>query len=142
MSRAKATILCIDDHWNGLIGRKMLLEQGGYEVLDATGGDDGLRLFSSRRVDAVVLDYQMPGMKGDVVAAKIKHINSRVPILLLSACGPLPKSKLHSVDTFLSKSQPPNVLLSALQTLLGGRRKTFFHNWLDQWKSRNRTVTQ
>ena len=27
MSRAKATILCIDDHWNGLIGRKMLLEQ-------------------------------------------------------------------------------------------------------------------
>ena len=47
MSRRKATILCIDDHWNGLIGRKMLLEQSGYEVLEATGGDDGLKLFRS-----------------------------------------------------------------------------------------------
>jgi|SRR5208283_5204606 len=141
MSREKTTILCIDDHWNGLIGRKMLLEQCGYEVLDATGGDEGLRLFLSHRVDAVVLDYQMPGMKGDAVAAKMKHINSRVPIMLLSACRPLPENKLNSVDTFLSKSQPPNVLVSTLQGLLSGRRKNFFHNWLDQWKSRNRTVT-
>ena len=54
MARVKATILCIDDHWNGLIGRKMLLEQSGYEVLEATGWDDGLRLFRSRMVDAVV----------------------------------------------------------------------------------------
>ena len=34
MSRAKATILCIDDHWSGLIGRKIFLEQSGYEVLE------------------------------------------------------------------------------------------------------------
>jgi len=37
MLPAKATILCIDDHWNGLIGRKMLLEENGYKVLEATG---------------------------------------------------------------------------------------------------------
>jgi response regulator RpfG family c-di-GMP phosphodiesterase len=73
MSRLKATILCIDDHWNALIGRKMLLENNGYEVLEASGGDEGLKLFLSHRVDAVVLDYQMPGMNGDVVAAKMKR---------------------------------------------------------------------
>jgi PleD family two-component response regulator len=61
MSRLKATILCIDDHWNGLIGRKMLLENNGYEVLEATGGEEGLKLFFSHSVDAVVLDYRMPG---------------------------------------------------------------------------------
>jgi len=33
----KQRILCIDDHWNGLIGRKMLLEENGYKVLEATG---------------------------------------------------------------------------------------------------------
>ena len=38
ISRLKATILCVDDHWSGLIGRKMLLESDGYEVLEATGG--------------------------------------------------------------------------------------------------------
>jgi CheY-like chemotaxis protein len=139
MSRVKARILCIDDHWNGLIGRKMLLEQSGYEVLEATGGDEGLKLFRSHAVDAVVVDYQMPGMNGDVVAAKMKRINAHVPIMLLSAYGPLPKSKLKSVDSFVSKSQPPNILLSSLHDLLG-RHKPFFSRWLDHWKNRNQGV--
>ncbi len=142
MSRAKATILCIDDHWSGLIGRKMLLEQSGYEVLEAIDGTEGLRLFVSRAVDAVVLDYQMPGMNGDQVAAKMKRLKSTVPIMLLSAYGPLPKNKLRSVDTFLSKSQPPNALLSALHDLLDSRSKPFFSRWLDHWKNRNQVVTQ
>ena len=137
MSRLKATILCIDDHWSGLIGRKMLLEKDGYEVLEATGGDEGLKLFLSHSVDAVVLDYQMPGMNGDVVAAKMKRVKSHVPIMLLSAYGPLPKSKLDAVDTCLSKSQPPNILLSTLQDLLNNRPKPFFSRWLDAWRSRN-----
>ena len=137
MSRAKATILCIDDHWNGLIGRKKLLEQNGYEVLEASGGDEGLKLFLSRNVDAVVLDYQMPGMNGDVVAARMKRINSHVPIMLLSAYGPLPKNKLRAVDSFLSKSQPPNILLSTLQGMLNDPPKPFFSRWFDQWKNRN-----
>lgn len=137
MSRPKATILCIDDHWNGLIGRKQMLEQHGYKVLEASGGHEGLKLFRSRSVDAVVLDYQMPGMSGDVVAAKMKRINSQVPIMLLSAYGPLPKNKLRAVDSFVSKSQAPDILLSSLQGMLGDQRKPFFSRWLDQWKSRN-----
>jgi CheY-like chemotaxis protein len=142
MPRAKATILCIDDQWNGLIGCKMLLEQSGYEVLAAIDGDEGLKLFISRRVDAVVLDYQMPGMNGDRVAAKMKRLKSTVPIMLLSAYGPLPKNKLRSVDTFLSKSQLPDTLLSALHDMLDSRSKPFFFRWLDHWKNRNQVVTQ
>ncbi len=141
MSRAKATILCIDDHWNGLMGRKMLLERSGYQVLEASGGDEGLKLFLSHAVDAVVLDYQMPGMNGDVVAAKMKRINAHVPIMLLSAYGPLPKSKLRSVDSFLSKSQPPKMLLSSLQDLLADRGKPFFYRWLKHWKICNQGVS-
>jgi CheY-like chemotaxis protein len=80
-------------------------------------------------------------MNGDVVAAKMKSINSHIPIMLLSAYEPLPKSKLSSVDSFLSKSQPPNILLSTLQDMLGERPKPFFFRWLDHWKSRNQVVT-
>jgi CheY-like chemotaxis protein len=101
----------------------------------------GTKLFRSHAVDAVVLDYQMPGMNGDVVAAKMKRINAHVPIMLLSAYGPLPKSKLSSVDSFLSKSQPPNILLSSLQDLLSDRHKPFFSRWLDHWRSRNQGGT-
>src|SRR5580765_2971318 len=141
MSRAKARILCIDDHWNGLMGRKLLLEKSGYEVLEASGGDEGLKLFRSHAVDAVVVDYQMPGMNGDVVAAKMKRINARVPIMMLSAYGPLPKSKLSSVDSFVVKSQAPTIMLSTLQNLLNDGHKAFFYRWLDHWRSRNQGVS-
>ena len=115
----------------------MLLEKSGYEVLEASGGDEGLKLFCSHAVDAVVVDYQMPGMNGDVVAAKMKRINAHVPIMLLSAYGPLPKNKLSSVDSFVSKSEPPSFLLSTLQDLLSDGHKPFFHRWLDRWRSKN-----
>ncbi|MFZ3368625.1 MAG: response regulator [Candidatus Sulfotelmatobacter sp.] len=134
------TILCIDDHRNALIGRKMLLENSGYAVLEATGGDEGLNLFRSHPVDAVVLDYQMPGRNGDVVAAKMKRIRSSVPIMLLSAYGPLPESKLKSVDTFVPKSQEPKMLISTLQHLLNSQSRPFFSRWLDHWRDRNQAV--
>jgi CheY-like chemotaxis protein len=140
MPRLKSKILCIDDHWNGLIGRKMLLEKNGYEVLEASGGDEGLKLFRSNRVDAVVLDYQMPGMNGDVVAAKMKRMKSSVPIMMLSAYEPLPKNKLKAVDAFLSKSQPTDKLLANLQHMIDGRSKPFFYRWLDLWRDRNQGV--
>jgi CheY-like chemotaxis protein len=140
MSRLRKTILCIDDQWNGLIGRKMFLEQHGYQVLEATSGDEGLKLFADHRVDAVVLDYQMPGMNGDVVAVKMKRIKSHIPILLLSAYGPLPERKLEAVDTFLTKSQGPKVLLSTLQDMLTSRRKPFFNRWFDNWRGRHQGV--
>jgi CheY-like chemotaxis protein len=140
MARLKKTILCIDDHWNGLIGRKMFLERNGYQVLEATSGDEGLKLFVDYRVDAVVLDYQMPGMNGDVVAARMKRMKSYIPILLLSAYGPLPENKLESVDTFLTKIEEPKVLLSALQDMLTSPPKPFFHRWFDNWKGRHQGI--
>jgi CheY-like chemotaxis protein len=140
MSRLKATILCIDDQSDGLIGRKTLLENNGYEVLETVSGDEGLKLFLSHSVDAVILDYQMPGMNGDVVAAKMKRAKSHVPIMLLSNDGPLPTSKLLAVDTFVSKSQPPRILLSTLQNLLNTRSKPFFSRWLEMWSARNEGV--
>lgn len=117
----------------------MLLEKSGYQVLEATSAQDGLRLFQSHAVDAVVVDYQMPGTDGSVVAARMKRLKAHVPIMLLSAYGPLPEKKLQSVDKFLSKSQPPNMLLASLDSLLARRDKPFFHRWLDQWKIRNHT---
>ncbi len=140
MSRLRKTILCIDDDWNGLIGRKMFLEENGYEVLEASGGNEGLKLFMIHPVDAVVLDYQMPGMSGDVVAARMKQMKSHIPILLLSAYGPLPGRKLESVDTFLTKSQEAQVLLSTLQDLLTRRSRPFFHHWFDNWRGRYQAV--
>ena len=61
-------ILCVDDEVVGLRVRKILLERAGYRVLTAEDGRSGIDLFASEPVDAVVLDYAMPGMHGGEVA--------------------------------------------------------------------------
>lgn len=135
--RPKATILSIDDDWKDLIERKMLLESSGYRVLHATTAEEGWRLFLSHAVDAVVIDYQMPGTDGALIAAHMKSVKAHVPFLLLSAYGPLPEKKLRLVDKFMSKSQSPAIFLSSLDSLLIRRDKPLFYRWLDQWKIRN-----
>ncbi len=62
--------------------------------------------------------------------------------MLLSAFGPLPNSKLEAVDTFLSKSQPPSMLLSTLQYLMNNRPQPFLSRWLDAWRNHNERVMQ
>jgi DNA-binding response OmpR family regulator len=135
--RPKATILSIDDDWKELIERKTLLESNGYQVLPATTSEEGLRLFLSHTIDAVIIDYQLPGTDGALVAAYMKSVKAHIPILLVCAYGPLPEKKLRFVDKFLSKAQPPGIFLASVNALLAGHDKPFFHRWLDQWKFRN-----
>lgn len=112
-------VLCVDDEWNGLEGRKMLLEEEARcRVLVATSGVDALQVFGSHPVDLVLLDYHMPGMNGDVVAAHMKAGQPDVPIALLSADEGLPESALKWVDAFVSKSESPANLVQIVEHLL------------------------
>jgi CheY-like chemotaxis protein len=111
-------ILCVDDEWNGLEGRKMLLEESGCRVLASTSGVEALHLFASHPIDLVLLDYHMPEMRGDVVAACMKASQPEIPIVLLSADDELPESVLELVDVFVSKSESPANLLQIVEHLL------------------------
>ena len=114
----KSQVLCVDDEWNGLEGRKMLFKEAGCKVLVANTGAQALQPFASQPVDLVLLDYHMPGMNGDVVAAHMKAGQSDVPIALLSADDGLPESALTWVDGFVSKSESPANLLQIVEHLL------------------------
>lgn len=118
-----ALVLCVDDEVVGLSLRKLLLESEGYSVFTAENGSEALALFSSKRIDAVVLDYMMPGMNGDVVAGEMKRLKPNIPILMLSAYVDLPSETLRWVDKYITKSEPPPVLLDTLAELLSERQK-------------------
>src|SRR5215467_16056886 len=85
MSGPKATVLCVDNHWKDLIERKTLLEENGFAVMDVTDWEESLKVFLHCTVHAVILDYQLPGVHGDMVAAMMKRLKPHVPIILLSA---------------------------------------------------------
>ena len=118
MKQNSNLVLCVDDELVGLQVRKILLERAGYQVLTAQDGPSGLEIFSSQPIEAVVLDYSMPGMHGGEVAVRMRQIKSQVPILLLSAYMGLPNEVTSLVDLYMTKGEGAPVLLEKLSSLL------------------------
>jgi CheY-like chemotaxis protein len=118
MKQTSNLVLCVDDELVGLQIRKILLERAGYRVLTASDGPSGLEIFSAEPIEAVVLDYSMPGMHGGEVAARMRQTKPNVPILLLSAYMGLSVEVTSVVDLYMTKGEGAPVLLEKLSSLL------------------------
>jgi DNA-binding response OmpR family regulator len=94
-----------------------LLAQGGFHLVTATNGSDGLRLLKSHPVDVVVLDYGVGPGNGLGVAEEIKKANPQVPIVLL-ADREVPVVALESVDALVANSDGSRSLLATVNGLL------------------------
>jgi DNA-binding response OmpR family regulator len=111
---ANSTLLCIHRDPTQL----SWLQQSGYDLLTATNGHDGLRIFMSRPVDAIVVDYQLGLLDGGVVAAEIKKVKPRLPIVMLAGNIELPDDALKYVDVLVAKSEGPRSLLATVRSVL------------------------
>ena len=112
------TVLCVDDEKIGLRVRKILLESHGFNVLTASSGHQGLALLADHHVDLVVLDYYMPGLNGGQVAAEIRRRRPGIPIIFLSAYFSLPAADLELANAFITKGDPPDVLIDKILQLV------------------------
>jgi CheY-like chemotaxis protein len=118
------TILCIDDDVDTLALRRHILQSCGYSVVTASSGTDGLRAISdSDDIDLVLLDYMMPGMRGDEVAQTLKVQHPNLPVVVVSAIAQLPSRLLTVIDGYVQKGQEPDVLLGAVSRLLKSNDK-------------------
>ena len=118
MSQLQHLILCVDDENIGLEVRRMILERAGYRVLTALNGPAGLDIFAREPVEAVVLDFSMPGMTGGEVATSMRLTKPGVPILMLSAYTSLPPEVQNNVDLFMTKGEGAPALLKNLGSLV------------------------
>jgi CheY-like chemotaxis protein len=112
----KKMILCIDDDAAILCYEKALLERSGYEVLTASSAQEGLKVAITRKVDAVLLDYEMQGMNGHEVASEIKLVKPEVGVILLSG-REVPTQALSLVDAFVPKLEASQQLLPMIAEL-------------------------
>ncbi|HJW84907.1 MAG TPA: response regulator transcription factor [Anaerolineae bacterium] len=82
-----ATVLVVDDSAEFTELLQTYLEQQGYKVATASGGQEAINhLQSNRRADVILLDVMMPDIDGWQTCQRLREITN-VPILMLTALG-------------------------------------------------------
>ena len=119
-----ATILCVDDDPVILELHGTLLRSKGYEVFTAPDGPTGIVLTRTHRIDAVVLDFNMPGMDGNEVAQVLRKEQPNLPVVIWTGCpDETPESLRWFADALLYKGDGPLPLLLAIEKILKDRRR-------------------
>jgi DNA-binding NtrC family response regulator len=113
----RATILCIDDDEKALKIRKMVLEVVGYSVLTATDVDLAMQLFTASTVDMVISDHLLQGKTGTELAAEMKRLKPRIPIVIMSGMMQEPEGMEHA-DLHIVKGDAPPIWLKKISDLL------------------------
>ena len=116
------TLLWIDDFAPGLAMYKAMFEPLGFRVLTASSGAEGVQLALSNHIDAVVTDYEMPEMNGEVVASAVKALKPGVPVLMFSGSTLISSRCRRVVDAICDKAGSRDELLAAIHRLLHKKR--------------------
>lgn len=89
-TNVRRRVLLVDDQDSIRDSVCALLESGGYEVLAAKNGSDGLTMFhrSPRPIDLLVTGCNMPGMNGLDLARACARRNPHVGVLFVSGTRP------------------------------------------------------
>ncbi len=79
-----ACILLVDDNSDGILARRTVLEQLGYEVVSAGCGSDALQKVATQNFDLVITDFKMSPMNGVELIGKLRELSFLNPIILLT----------------------------------------------------------
>jgi DNA-binding NarL/FixJ family response regulator len=114
-------ILLADDNPEVRSALRLLLEQESLqifimEVSDAHGLQETL-IANCPRI--VLLDWELPGMHASDILAKLQSRCPKIKVIALSSKFEARQAALAAgVDAFVSKAEPPEMILSALRLLI------------------------
>ncbi len=123
MTKAKETILVIEDEKNILELVKYNLEQEGYRVLTANRGDLGLDLAMKQNPDLLILDLMLPEISGIEICKTLKQNTKTtfIPIIMLTAKSQEADRILGlelGADDYVTKPFSPRELIARVKAVL------------------------
>jgi putative two-component system response regulator len=86
--RAKSTLLIVDDEKGPRESLRMILSPQ-HRVLMAEDGQQALEILAQEDVEAVTIDLNMPGMKGDELMRRIREEHPRTEVVIITGYGSL-----------------------------------------------------
>ena len=113
-------VLLVDDNRDGLLVRRALLEEHGFQVHSAGNGQEGLDLFERFDFEVVVTDFRMPVMTGLELIRLIRERKPHVRVVLVSGLvEPLGLTQANTgADEVIAKnSQEPARLVRSVKRL-------------------------
>ncbi len=123
----RGRLLLVDDDalFRESLGQNLMDE--GYDVASVDGGEAALgQLAKPEEVDAVLLDWRMPGLDGLGVLRLMRERGHSMPVLFLTALTDNVYEEaalaLGAVD-FISKSRSLSVILQRLSLIVDGRKR-------------------
>jgi len=114
-------ILVVDDQEPVRACLRMMIEMEGHQVTEAGDGAEALTSFTIGQFDLVITDFEMPLMRGNELAVRIKQLAPSVPIVMITASPKARRDAENPVDALLGKPFMVNDLHSTLRELLSAR---------------------
>jgi CheY-like chemotaxis protein len=110
-------LLWVDDSRMLLSLYKAVFESLGFEVSATSSPEEALEQLSDHAADVAILDYDMPGMDGGMLASLMKDRYPTLPVILYSGNNSIPPSARHWVDAVCAKASPREELLATIDRL-------------------------
>jgi EAL domain-containing protein (putative c-di-GMP-specific phosphodiesterase class I)/CheY-like chemotaxis protein len=122
MPDERLRILMIDDDADLTTSVGAILEAGGYEVVAATTGEEGLELAFTQHPHLILLDVTMPGMDGHQVCRELQFGYTKdIPVVFLTARTELAhmmEANRSGAAAYLTKPFRPEPLLQTIGDVL------------------------
>jgi CheY-like chemotaxis protein len=118
-------ILIADDSVNTRGILRFMLQNQGFDLIEAENGEDALAKTAASAPDLIVLDGMMPKMSGFDACRELKQNpkTAAIPVILLTAVAQTDPTrdwaKESAADKFMAKPFQMRDLVSAIESLLG-----------------------
>lgn len=120
----RGVVLVVDDEPGVRALQRRILEGGGYAVVEAGDGAEALAIIQSTApIDFLIADLDMPVMRGEEMATKIRALRPQMRVLYVTAHSELlfkERPELIEGEAFLDKPFTMRGLLEAVSLLKSG----------------------
>lgn len=80
-----ATVMVVDDNLVNLTIQAYLMEVAGYDVIAVDHPEKVLSILSEQEIDGILMDIEMPGMRGDQLTAVLNKQFPSLPVVALTS---------------------------------------------------------